>query len=141
MTDSPYLLDKFDDATHYVYNDSYITKYYDKLGYEHVPLRESLQTYVGLQRGVWWLSVCTTLPFGWKETLFIYHSISLAASGYLRSCGVPCSFYMDDRLNGKVFTSSGPLSAPLSVRFFSRPGTCFRGVVFACAVGVSYRQC
>ena len=47
---------------------------------------------------------------------------------------------MDDRLNGKVFTSSGPLSAPLSVRFFSRPGTCFRGVVFACAVGVSYRH-
>lgn len=68
MTDSSYLLDKFDDATHYVYNDSYMTKCDDKSGYEHVPLRESLQTYVGLQRGVWWLSVCTTLLFGWKET-------------------------------------------------------------------------
>ena len=46
--------------------------------------------------GLWF--VCTTLPFGWKIAPYVYHTVSLAASGFLR--GVPCSFYLDDRLNG-----------------------------------------
>lgn len=34
----------------------------------------------------------------------------------MRSRGVPCSLYIDDRLNGEVFNSSGPCSAPSSAR-------------------------
>jgi len=114
MKDSPFSLDKLVDVTRYVYKDSYMTKCDDKSGYDHVLLRESSQTYVGLQWGRWWF-VCTTLPFGWKlESPFIYYTIGLAASGYLRSRGVPCSLYIDDRLNGEVFTSSGSWSAPPS---------------------------
>lgn len=34
----------------------------------------------------------------------------MAASGFLRAEGVPCSLYIDDRLNGELLTSSGPWS-------------------------------
>ena len=54
--------------------------------------------------------VCTTLPFGWKISPYIYHSIGLAATGYLRGQGIPCSLYIDDRLNGELLTPNGPWS-------------------------------
>ena len=56
------------------------------------------------------LFVLITLPFGWKISPYIYHTIGLAVSGFLRAQGVPCSLYIDDRLNGELLTSSGPCS-------------------------------
>lgn len=52
--------------------------------------------------------VCTTLFFSWKILAFIYHIIGLAASGFLRAKGVPCSLYIDDCLIGELLTCSGP---------------------------------
>lgn len=86
-----------------------MTKCDDKSGYDHVSLSPSSQTYVGFQWNGFWF-VYTTLPFGWKISPFIYHSISLVASGYFRACGIPCSLYIDDRLNGELVTSQGPWS-------------------------------
>ena len=54
--------------------------------------------------------MCTTLPFGWKIAPYVYHTVGLAASGFLRAQGVPCSFYIDDRLNGELLTSQGSWS-------------------------------
>lgn len=64
---------------------------------------------VGFQWNGFWF-VCTTLPFGWKISPYIYHNIGLVASGYLRAHGVPCSLYIDDRLNGELVTNQGPWS-------------------------------
>jgi len=111
MRDSPFSLDKLADVPRYVYKDSFMTKCDDKSGYDHVLLQESSQTYVGLRWRGWWF-VCTTLPFGWKESPFIYHTIGSAASGYFRKMGIPCSLYIDDRLHGELFTTSGPWSTP-----------------------------
>ena len=83
--------------------------------YDHVLLQKSSQQCFGFQWSGWWF-VCTTLPFGWKESPFIYHSIGLAVSSYLRSLFVPCSLYIDDRLNGELITSSWPWSTPFSER-------------------------
>lgn len=115
MRDSPFSLDKLIDVTRYAYRDSYVTKCDDKSGYDHVFLQQESHRYFGFQWSGWWF-VCTTLPFGWKESPYIYHTIGLAASGYLRSCGVPCSLYIDDRLNGELVTASGPWSVPISER-------------------------
>lgn len=52
-----------------------MTKCDDKSGYDHVLLHESSQTYFG---------------FEWKESPFIYHTIDLAVSSYLRRLGIPC---------------------------------------------------
>ena len=86
-----------------------MTKCDDKSGYNHVSLSPSSPTYVGFQWNGFWF-VCTTLLFGCKISLYIYDTISLVASGYLRACGIPCSLYIDDRLNGELLTCQGPWS-------------------------------
>ena len=106
MKDCPFSLDKLVDVKCYIYKDSYFTKC-AKSGYDHVHLQESSQELFGFQWGGWGF-VSTTLPFGWKESPYIYHTIGLATSSYLRSCGVPCSLYIDDRHNGEVFVPTGP---------------------------------
>ena len=47
----------------------------------------------------------TTIPFGWKVSAFVYHSIGMAATNYIRSLGVPCSQYIDDRHCGQLCLS------------------------------------
>lgn len=42
------------------------------------------------------------MPFGWKASAYIYHSIGLAATCYVRSLGIPCSRYIDDRHIGQL---------------------------------------
>ena len=51
--------------------------------------------------------VNATLPFGWKESAFIYHSTGLAASSVTRDLGIPCSLYIDDRLNSELVSPDG----------------------------------
>lgn len=62
----------------------------------------------GMDSWVW--LACTTLPFGWKIFPYIYHRP--VASGYLRTCGIPFSLYIDDRLNGELLTCQVPWSGP-----------------------------
>ena len=40
--------------------------------------------------------VCTTLPFGWNESPYCYHSLSEAKAAFLRSKGIPVLAYIDD---------------------------------------------
>ena len=47
---------------------------------------------------------------GMDSGLVVLHTIGLVASGYLRACGIPCSLYIDDRLNGELVTNQGPWS-------------------------------
>ena len=47
---------------------------------------------------------------------FIYHSIGLAVSSFLRDQGIPCSLYIDDRLNGELLTQFSPWSVLYSDR-------------------------
>ena len=86
-----------------------MTKCNDKSGYDHVLLSEISQAYFGFSFGGLWF-VCTMLPFGWKISPYIYHSIGLAATGYLRGQGILCSLYIDDRLNGELLSPRGPWS-------------------------------
>jgi len=109
MKDTPFTLDKLADVPRYVYKDSFLTKCDDKSGYDHVLLTESSQTYFGFEWREFWF-VCTTLPFGWKVSPYIYHTTGLAVSGFLREQGVPCSLYIDDRLNGELLTKCRPWS-------------------------------
>lgn len=76
----------------------------------HAP-SENSQAYFSFSFGGLWL-VCMTLPFCWKISPYIHHTIGLAASGFLRAKGIHCSLYIDDRLNGELLTPSGPWSQP-----------------------------
>lgn len=105
MRDVPFHQDKLSDVPRYVYRGSFITK----SAYDHLLLTACSQTYFGFEWGGLWF-VCNTLPFGWKISPFIYHTIGLAASGFLREHGIHCSLYIDDRLNGELLTKSGSWS-------------------------------
>ena len=52
------------------------------------------------------------LKFGWKASTFVYHTIGLAATSYIRSLGVPCSQYIDDRHVGQLAVSNASLALP-----------------------------
>ena len=109
MKDMPFSLDKLSEVARYVYPGSFMTKCDDKSGYDHVMLTESSQSYFGFSFGGLWF-VCTTHPFGWKISPYVYHTIGLAATGFLRAQGIPCSPYIDDRLNGELLRPTGPWS-------------------------------
>ena len=119
----------------YVYKSSYMTKCDDKSGYDHVLLSENSQAYFGFSFGGLWF-VCTTLPFGWKISPYIYHSVGLAATGYLRGQGIPCSLYIDDRLNGELLTPSGPQDRSREYRIDAAKSALF--VVLSVLVQLGY---
>ena len=49
-----------------------------------------------------WYFCYKTLPFGWKACAYIYHTVGLAATNYIRLLGVPCSQYIDDHHVGQL---------------------------------------
>ena len=111
MKDSPFVLDKRADLRTYVYPGSHMTKCDDKSGYDHVLLMESSQEFFGFEWLGWWF-VSRTLPFGWKESAYIYQTLGAAVSNYVRNLGIPCLIYIDDRHVGEIITSSGHWSKP-----------------------------
>lgn len=85
----------------------------DKSGYDHVALSESSATFFGLEWQGWYF-VFRTIPFGWKASAYLYHTIGLAATctSYVRSLRVHCSQYIDDRHVGHLSVSRKSLVVP-----------------------------
>ena len=63
----------------------------------------------------WWF-VSVTIPFGWKNSPFVYQTVGLASSSFFRDFGVVCTLYIDDRLIGEIFSESGNWSRPIEFR-------------------------
>ena len=101
IKDLPFSLDLITDLPRYLHNNSFQTRCDDKSGYDQVRLSPNSRTYFGLQWNGWYF-VFNTLPFGWKATAYLYHSFGLIATSYIRSHGVPCSQYTDDRHFGEL---------------------------------------
>lgn len=68
----------------------------EKSGYDHVKLTKESQTYFGIQFCGWVFSY-TTLPFGWKMSPYIYQTIGMQVTSYLRQIGISTIQYIDDR--------------------------------------------
>ena len=101
IRDLPFSLDLTTNLPRYVHKGNFQTTCDDKSGYDHVLLSTESRTYFGLEwRG--WYFVFNTLPFGWKASAYLYHSIGLVATSHIRSHGVPCSQYIDDRHFGQL---------------------------------------
>ncbi|KAK3744559.1 hypothetical protein QZH41_003497 [Actinostola sp. cb2023] len=104
IKDLPFTLDYLSDIPRYVEANHFQTVCDDKSGYDHVSLTRNCQTLFGLSwKGCYFCY--RTLPFGWKASAYIYHSIGLIATSHIRSLGVPCSQYIDDRHIGQLITS------------------------------------
>ncbi|XP_077993129.1 uncharacterized protein LOC144447097 [Glandiceps talaboti] len=98
-TSCPFKLDKLIEVSRYLDKSDYHFKCDDKSGYDHVLIEPKDRTYVGFQwAGVWYVN--NTLPFGWKLSAYIYHTLGYCVTSYARSLGVPCIQYIDDRHGG-----------------------------------------
>lgn len=101
MVDKPFKLDTLPDLTRYVEQDSFQSSTDDKSGYDHFFLSEDSKTFFGFEWSNWYF-VSASIPFGWKLSAYIYHSNGSVVSHSLRSAGIPCSLYIDDRHIGQL---------------------------------------
>lgn len=69
----------------------------EKSGYDHVRLSNDSQGYFGLIFGGY-VMVYTVIPFGFKASPFIYQTIGMVVTSYLRSRSISTVQYIDDRL-------------------------------------------
>ena len=115
MIDTPFSLETLFDVPRFIYPNSYMSKIDDKSGYDHILLSFDSQWYFGIEWEEWWL-VGVTLPFSWKNSPFIYQTVGLGPTIFFRSLGVMCDLYIDDRLNGELFSLKGFWSRPLLQR-------------------------
>ena len=86
IKDTPFKLDSLSGLPRYVTPSSFQSVCDDKSGNDHVLLSPGLEsrTYFGFAWGRWYFT-SNTIPFGWKSSAYIYHSIRLLASHYFRS--------------------------------------------------------
>ncbi|CAG2201247.1 unnamed protein product [Mytilus edulis] len=96
VKDLPFHLENLKDVHRLVQENALMITCDEKSGYDHVNLQESSQTYFGIQFGGFYMTY-TTLPFGWKASPFIYQSIGICVTSYLRQLDVINTLYIDDR--------------------------------------------
>lgn len=96
VKDLPFHLETLRDIPRLVGQNSLMVTCDEKSGYDHVKLSEKSQTFFGIQFGGFFMT-CTTLPFGWKASSFIYQTIGMRVTSYLRSLDVLNTLYIDDR--------------------------------------------
>ena len=73
---------------------AYFFKLDHKNGYLHVPLDRSCWKFLGVYwKGVYY--AITVLPFGWKSSPLVYHTITEALEMYRRSLGIPMLWWID----------------------------------------------
>ena len=97
----PFKLDSLAGLPRYVFPSSFQSVCDDKSGYDHVLLSPESRPYFGFEWGGWYFT-SNTIPFGWKASAYICHSIGLLASHYFRSLCLPSSLYIDDRHTGEI---------------------------------------
>ena len=101
IKDLPLSLDYISGLPRFVFKSHFQTAFDDKSDYDHVKLSPDSFTFVGLEWKGWYFCY-KTLPFGWKASAYVYHTVGLAATCHIRSLGVPCSQYIDDRHVGQL---------------------------------------
>ena len=106
IKDMPFVLDTLKDVPRVMNLGSFMTSVDDKSGYDHIGLTEDSRKYFGVQFGGWYFTY-NTIPFGFKASAYIYHTMGLAATGYCRDMGVSCLQYIDDRLVGEIMQDEG----------------------------------
>ena len=95
--DVPFTMDNAARVAEISWINAYLFKMDHKNGYFHVPLHKNSRKYFGVfWKGIYY--VLTVLPFGWKSSPLIYHSITEAANMYIRSLGIPMLGWIDDML-------------------------------------------
>lgn len=98
----PFSLDTLKDVPRSVRENAYFTTIDDKSGFDNVSISQNSKKFVGFQWANYYF-VFNTLPFGFKLSSYIYHSLNLSVVSYIRrEFLIPIHLYIDDRLVEEV---------------------------------------
>ena len=97
--DTPFSLAPLTDIVKAIPNGSYFSSYDDVQGYKQLSLTKESYKFCGFEWNGWWFTD-TTLPFGWKNSAYVYTMTGEVLSQWLRSKGVHNALWIDDRFVG-----------------------------------------
>lgn len=97
IRDFPFSMDTVGRVAGVASEDCFMTSLDDKAAFHHILLRPSSWPLFGFSyKGVDY--VWRVLPFGFKPSPWVYHTLADAKAGFLRSKGIPALAYLDDSL-------------------------------------------
>ena len=106
MTKCPFSLETLRHIPQIIPVDAFVANCDEKSAYDGVSLSISSRQYFGVQFGGW-LMQYTTLPFGWSISPYVYQTIGMQVTTFLRSKGIITMQYLDDRLFGPGLLTNG----------------------------------
>ena len=93
---TPFKLTPLTDIVRHVPEGSFFAGLDDTQGYKHLNLTKESYPFCGFEfKGHWFCD--TTLPFGWKNSAYVYFSVGEVLSEWLRSRGIYSELWIDDR--------------------------------------------
>lgn len=117
IRDVPFTLDTLKDVPRVIKQNAFFTSVDDKSGFDNVLLEEASRDLVCFQWAGYFFRF-RTLPFGFKLSSYIYHTLNLQPVSYIRSrFSIPIFSYIDDKLVEEVrgmLLGSGQESAALA---------------------------
>ena len=78
---------------------SFFTSFDDVQGYKQLSLTKDSYPYCGFEWAGWWFCD-TTLPFGWRNSAYVYTTVGEVLSNWLRQRSVHTALWIDDRFLG-----------------------------------------
>lgn len=96
---TPFKLTPLSDIVRHVPEGSFFSGLDDTQGYKHLSLTVESYPFCGFEFGGHWFCD-TTLPFGWKNSAYVYFTVGEVLSEWLRSCGIFSELWIDDRFLG-----------------------------------------
>ena len=97
--DAPFILTSLSEIVQHVPEHSFFSGMDDTQGYKHLALTPESQPFTGFEWGGHWFCD-TTLPFGWKNSAYVYYTTGEVLSHWLRSRGIYTELWIDDRFLG-----------------------------------------
>ena len=79
------------------WSNAYFFKLGHKNGYLHIPIHRQSWNFSGVLWNEKYYAV-TVLPFGWKISPLVYHTVTEVVAMYIRSLGIPMLCWIDDML-------------------------------------------
>lgn len=114
IKDLPFTLDTLRDVPRLIQTNGYMTSCDEAKGYDHILLESSCQQYFGFLWAEHYY-VFRTIPFGFRASPYIYQTTGMVVSHYVRSLGIPCLQYVDDRLNGQQCLGASQTESPYTL--------------------------
>jgi hypothetical protein len=105
MSPNPFSLEGLPQIPHMLSQGDLIASTDEKSAYDGLMLSERSRKFFGLEFAGWYLWY-NTLPFGWSVSPYVYQSVGMQVTTYLRRRGVTTLQYLDDRFLGPLKSSS-----------------------------------